>query len=237
MSAITALTAQNTLGVQAIHGLPPEFVKAQLDSVLSDLGVDAIKTGMLHTVDVIQIVSERLSHYSLKNIVVDPVMIAKSGHLLIEEVAIDALRKNLIPLARVLTPNLPEASKLLGQNIKSDDEIESAAKKLAKLGPEAVILKGGHRKDGTSDDCLFVREANSKETIIWLRQKRIETPNIHGTGCTFSSAIAAFLARSVPLNEAIQEAKNYITGALESSGNKKIGKGYGPVDHFFQTRR
>ena len=233
MSAITALTAQNTIGVQAIQGVPPEFVKAQIDSVLSDIGVDVVKTGMLNSIDVIQIVSKAITHYNISNIVVDPVMFAKSGDLLIEDSAMESLLLDLIPLARVLTPNLLEAEKLLNKTLKTTKNIETAARELSELGPSAVIIKGGYSNDAMSNDCVFIKESSQKEKVFWLKQKRIETNNIQGSGCTFSSAVAAFLAHSLLLEEAIITAKNYITQAILSSQPWKMGSGKGPVDHFF----
>ncbi len=233
MSVVTALTAQNTIGVQGIQRIPPEFVKMQMDSVLGDFGADAVKTGMLFSADMIQIVSSTLRQYGTKNIVVDPVMYAKSGDLLIEEASVKVLRDRLVPLAHVLTPNLAEASKLLNKTLKSPEEIEKAARDLSDLGPMAVIIKDGNSSDDSSDDCVFIKDLNGKGQIFWLHQKCVETKNTHGTGCTFSSAIAAFLAKSFSLDMAFRQAKKYITGAIQSSKDWKLGRGRGPVDHFF----
>jgi len=230
MSAITALTAQNTMGVTGIHPVPPEFVAQQIDAVMEDIGVDAVKIGMLHSSDVIHTVAERLTHYRVANVVLDPVMVAKSGHKLLQDEAVEALRMVLIPIATVITPNLPEASVLLQRPIDDVAQMKEACKDLARLGPEAVLLKGGHLRGERSPDVLYVR---AEGTLSTLEGCRVETDNTHGTGCTLSSAIAAHLARGRGIADAVRESKAYITGALEAGAAYRLGQGHGPVHHFF----
>ena len=231
MSVITALTAQNTLGVSGIHGVPTHFVRQQMEAVLTDIGTDAVKIGMLFSPELIVTVAEQLKKFAVTNIVLDPVMIAQSGDKLLQDVAIDALKKHLIPMASIITPNLPEASILLGREITSMDMVHDAAKELCGLGCANVLIKGGHLTGEDSDDCLYLGD---REEMIFLFAKRIETHNNHGTGCTLSSAIAAGLAKGDTLITAVRKAKQYITGALAAGAAYTIGKGHGPVDHFFQ---
>jgi hydroxymethylpyrimidine/phosphomethylpyrimidine kinase len=229
MSVITALTAQNTCGVSAIHPVPPDFIIAQLDAVLSDIGCDAVKIGMLYSAEVIQVIAERLQHYKSPNIVLDPVMVAQSGDRLIQEEAVAALREILFPLAEVVTPNLPEAEILVGYPVKSENEIEKAALDLLKLGPQNVLIKGGHGDGEQSDDYLYLGRYQKR---VVLPGMRLTTENNHGTGCTLSSAIAAHLAKGLPIEEAARQAKEYIGGAIGAGAMYRIGKGHGPVHHF-----
>lgn len=229
MSAITALTAQNTVAVTAIHPVPPAFIARQIDAVMEDIGVDAVKIGMLHSAEVIHTVAERLAHYNVANVVLDPVMVAKSGDRLLQEEAVEALREALIPLVTVLTPNLPEAGVLLGQTIDDDAQFEEACRRLAELGPRAVLLKGGHLGGTSSPDFLYVRGGE----MLQLQAERVETKNIHGTGCTLSSAIAAYLAQGEDIAGAARKAKNYITHALQEGAAYRLGRGHGPVHHFY----
>lgn len=229
MSVITALTAQNTVAVTAIHPAPSEFIAQQIDAVMEDIGVDAVKIGMLHSSEVIRTVAERLRRYQAPNIVVDPVMVAKSGDRLLQEEAVAALKDELIPLATVITPNLPEASVLLGRPIRDEVEMEQACRELGRLGPQAVLLKGGHLTGQRSPDLLYLR-GDDKPTV--LDAERIETRNTHGTGCTLSSAIAALLARGYTILEAVQAAKTYLTQALRAGAAYTLGSGRGPVHHF-----
>ncbi|MDW8137039.1 MAG: bifunctional hydroxymethylpyrimidine kinase/phosphomethylpyrimidine kinase [Bacteroidota bacterium] len=231
LSVITALTAQNTQRVRAVYPVSADFIGAQLDAVLEDIGADAIKIGMLHTEAVIQTVAERLSRYGAAPVVLDPVMVAKSGDRLLEQAAIEALRERLLPLATVITPNLPEAEVLLGQAIRSRDEMPDAARKLLELGPEAVLLKGGHLGGSTSPDLLLWRSAPEP---VWLEAERIQTRNTHGTGCTLSSAIAAHLARGYELLEAVRLAKAFLSEALRYGAVYELGAGRGPVHHFYR---
>ena len=231
LSVITALTAQNTVGVSAIHGVPTQFVRQQMEAVLTDIGADAVKIGMLFSPELIVTVAEQLKKFAITNIVLDPVMIAQSGDKLLQDAAIDALKKHLIPMARIITPNLPEASVLLGREITSMDMVYDAAKELCALGCANVLIKGGHLGGEDSDDCLYLGE---RDEMIFLFAKRIATQNNHGTGCTLSSAIAAGLAQGDTLISAVRKAKQYITGALAAGAAYSIGQGHGPVHHFYQ---
>ncbi len=227
-SAITALTAQNTVGVQAIHNVPPEFVAAQIRSVLEDLDVKAIKIGMLSTAPIIEAVAAALDPYSHIPIVLDPVMIAASGDPLLEASAIDALKARLVPKALVMTPNLPEAAFLLAESIAQDEAgMTAQGHALVRLGAAAALVKGGHGEGPFSTDVLV-----SGTDVRRFETKRLETPNVHGTGCTLSSAIAAGLAKGLSLGDAIGEAKAYVTAAIGASARLRIGRGHGPTHHF-----
>ncbi|WP_417690663.1 bifunctional hydroxymethylpyrimidine kinase/phosphomethylpyrimidine kinase [Roseibium sp.] len=235
-SVITALTAQNTFGVRAIHDVPPDFVQAQLRSVYGDLKVTATKIGMLSRPEIIMAVAEELARLKATApsgcgpIVLDPVMIAASGDPLLAEEAVQGLIDHLIPLADLITPNLPEAARLLGCDIAGDkDAMELQAKSLLKLGAQAILLKGGHGAGDTSSD-LFL----SASGHFWLDAPRIATENTHGTGCSLSSAIAAGLACGELLESAVRQAKIYITGAISAADQLSIGSGHGPVHHFYQ---
>ncbi len=230
MSAITALTAQNTRVVTGIFPAPPEFIARQIDAVMADIGTDAVKIGMLHSPQVIEAVADRLKHWDCPNVVVDPVMISKSGDKLLLDDAVAALRETLIPMATLITPNLPEASVLLERTVETPEDMDRAARDLARLGPANVLVKGGHLTGEQSFDLLFQPEA---DRMIKLPGDRIETPNSHGTGCTLSSAIAAGLARGLELDRAVADAKTYITGALKAGAAYKTGNGHGPVHHFY----
>lgn len=235
MSVITALTAQNTVAVTAIHPVPPSFIAAQIDAVLDDIGVDAIKIGMLHSPDVIATVAERVAHHQVKHIVADPVMVAKSGDKLLQDDAVESLKTALIPLATVITPNLPEASVLLGWDVEDAIEqdpknMEKACRELAQLGAKGVLLKGGHLDGDTSNDLLYIAETDA---FHMLNSTRIETKNTHGTGCTLSSAIAAGFAKGQDLVTAVTSAKQYITGAITAGAEYTLGQGHAPVHHFF----
>ncbi len=230
MSVITALTAQNTRVVTGIFPAPPEFIAQQMDTVLEDLGTDSVKIGMLHSPAVIEAVADRLAFWNGEKIVLDPVMVSKSGDKLLLDDAVFALKTKLIPLATVITPNLPEASVLLGRDIRSDQDMETAARDLGELGCDNVLLKGGHLTGDACFDLLFQKKT---DTFTRLDAPRISTPNSHGTGCTLSSAIAAFLARGEALENAVKKAKAYIHGALEAGAAYTLGKGHGPVMHFY----
>ena len=231
MSVITALTAQNTLGVTGIHAVPVEFVAAQLEAVLSDIGADAVKIGMLFSPELIRTVADGLKQFAPPAIVLDPVMVAQSGDKLLQDEAIDALRNHLIPLAHLITPNLPEASVLLDREITTAADIDQAARDLAGLGCANVLIKGGHLEGGDSDDCLFLA---GERRMVRLPGERIATRNNHGTGCTLSSAIASFIARGESIENAVRLAKEYITGAIRAGAAYTIGHGHGPVHHFFR---
>ncbi len=232
MSVITALTAQNTQGVSGIHAVPVEFVAKQIDAVLSDIGADAVKIGMLFSPELIETVARKLGEYRVPRIVLDPVMVAQSGDKLLRDDAVEALRTHLIPLADVLTPNLPEAEVLLGRRIQCPAEMEAAAEDLAKLGCRNVLVKGGHGEGQGSDDCLVT---GPERRVVWLAGERIDTRNNHGTGCTLSSAIAAHLAKGDDVEAAVRHAKDYITGAIRAGADYRIGHGHGPVHHFWRT--
>ena len=222
MSVITALTAQNTVGVQGIHEVPARFVERQIDSVLTDIGVDAIKTGMLSNQEIIEVVARKIKQYKVKKVVVDPVMISKSGASLLRKEAQEALIKKLIPLAWVVTPNLMEASVLSGMKVTSLEEMKKAAHRIHKLGAKHVVVKGGHLK-GMAIDLLY-----DGRNFDEMEGPRIDTKNTHGTGCTFASAIATLLARGDSLPEAVRKAKTFITMAIQSGLN--LGKGTGPTN-------
>lgn len=231
MSVITALTAQNTMGVSAIHPLPAGFVREQIEVLLNDIGADAIKIGMLYSEELIRTVAGQLKNHPGPHIVLDPVMVSQSGHKLIEEGALEALKGDLIPLSTVLTPNIPEASMLLGRELQDLSDREEAARDLARYGAKSVLLKGGHLSGNESSDLLFIASENR---VVILPGERIPTRNNHGTGCTLSSAVASFLARGLPLEEAVRQSKEYITGAIRAGAEYEIGKGHGPVHHYFR---
>ena len=223
--ALTAVTAQNTRAVTDVEILKPKFVQSQIDAVVSDIGVDAVKTGMLATESIIVAVTERLTGYGIEKIVVDPVMFAKSGDALLDPSSVSALCKLLVPIAFVVTPNLPEAEALTGISIEGEEGIKDAARRIVDLGARAVVVKGGHDCGSDSTDWLYDGQQFSR-----FSTNRIESDNTHGTGCTFAAAITARLARGDDLFSAIDTAKKYLTTALERG--IPIGKGYGPVDHF-----
>ncbi len=231
MSTITALTAQNTQGVIDIQEIEPQFVEKQINSIIEDMGVDAIKVGMLFNTPVIKTVAKCLRKIKACPVVLDPVMFAKSGDRLIQEDAVESIKNELFPLATIITPNIPEVEAFLGYSIDSFDTMQQAAIDLNKSGPKAVVVKGGALSTRASDDCLVIEGGDPQ----WLKQERIETKNLHGAGCTYSSAIAAFLARSYNLDDAVKEAKTYLTQALKASADKKLGHGKGPVMHFYKT--
>ncbi|MCJ2129658.1 bifunctional hydroxymethylpyrimidine kinase/phosphomethylpyrimidine kinase [Methylobacterium sp. E-045] len=229
-SVITALTAQNTLGVQAIHDVPADFIAAQIDSVFSDLAVKAVKIGMLSKPAVIEAVAAGLSrHASRIPIVLDPVMVATSGDRLISDEAVEAMRRHLLPLADLVTPNLPEAATLIEAPVaKSENEAVVQGRKLLAMGARAVLIKGGHAEGTESVDHLMSADG----TLRRFASARVDTRNTHGTGCTLSSAVAAGLARGLPLTEAVAQAKRYVTAAIAASGSVNVGRGHGPVHHF-----
>jgi hydroxymethylpyrimidine/phosphomethylpyrimidine kinase len=228
LSALTAITAQNTRGVLAAQDLPPELVEAQIDAVLEDIGADAAKTGMLSSSAIIEVVARCVSRWNLR-LVVDPVMVAKGGDPLLQPEAITALSTVLLPLAEVVTPNLFEAEVLTGQRIETLDNMRAAAQAIFTLGPRHVVVKGGHRA-ADPVDVYF-----DGKRFAELRAERISTRHTHGTGCTFSAAIAAFMARGFPVDAAIADAKSYITQAIRHAPG--LGKGYGPVGHFWQWQQ
>jgi len=228
LSVITALTAQNTRAVTAIHDVPPDMIAAQLDAVFDDIRIDAVKIGMLSRPEVIEVVAGRLGDYGVSKIVLDPVMVAKSGDALLQPDAVSALVDHILPLATVITPNLPEAGVLLDREPPSDvDAMRKAVTDLRKLGPKAVILKGGHLTDG---DAVDIYEDDEGQVV--LHAERIPTQNTHGTGCTLSAAIAALLGRGLPLSRAAYLAKAYIGRSIAAADVLNVGSGHGPVHHF-----
>lgn len=228
MCAITALTAQNTTGVTDIMEVTPEFLKAQLDCIFTDIRPDAVKTGMVSASALIEVIAERLRFYGAENLVVDPVMVATSGARLISEDAIGTLKKELLPLAKVITPNIPEAEVLSGRTVASEKDMEAAAKEIYEKYGCGVLCKGGHSIND-ANDLLY----DGKE-MIWFKGKRINNPNTHGTGCTLSSAIASGLAKGYDLPTAVRSAKNYISCALAAMLD--LGKGSGPMNHAFAIK-
>ena len=224
MSVITAVTAQNSVGVQAVENLPPAFVAQQLRSVLSDFGADAAKCGMLSTAPIIEAVAATLAEHPIDKLVVDPVMVAKSGDPLLQPDARQALIARILPLALVVTPNLPEAESLVGIPVTTREEMEEAARRIHRLGPRHVLVKGGHLKDEAVDVLWNGRAFTA------FSAPRIDSPNTHGTGCTFSAAIAAGLSRGQPLGEAVREAKAYVTAAIRQGF--RAGRGVGQLRHF-----
>jgi hydroxymethylpyrimidine/phosphomethylpyrimidine kinase len=231
MSVITALTAQNTRGVSGIHAVPPAFAVQQIEAVFSDIGTDAVKIGMLYSAELIAAVSEALKKHNARNIVLDPVMVAQSGDKLLQDDAIEAIKIHLMPLADVVTPNIPEASVLCGRQLKKWGDIESAAEALAQHGSRSILIKGGHGNENKSTDLLFLSRENR---FVRLTADRIETNNNHGTGCTLSSAIASYMARGNDIEAAVQKAKKFMNQAIAAGANYKLGHGHGPVHHFFQ---
>jgi len=227
-SAITAITAQNTVGVRAIHEVPADVVAAQIDAVLEDIGADAAKTGMLFSVEIVEAVADRLRAHAFAPLVVDPVMVAKSGDALLLPEAVQAMLRLILPLATVVTPNAPEAAVLSGVEVRDTESAREAARRIFDLGPALVIVKGGHLDGETSDDLMF--DGRSFEV---LSGKRIDTPHTHGTGCTFSAAIAACLARGLEPAASAREARAFLQGAIEHA--EPLGAGHGPVNHFWRS--
>ncbi|MES0870489.1 bifunctional hydroxymethylpyrimidine kinase/phosphomethylpyrimidine kinase [Pseudovibrio sp. SCP19] len=229
-SVITALTAQNTKGVTAIHDVPPAFVADQMDAVFSDLKVDAVKIGMLSQPEIIDVIATKLAEYDVKRVILDPVMVATSGDVLLQTSAVAVLKQKLFPMAALITPNMQEAAFLLDQPVAgSREDMHSQASLLLDMGANGVLLKGGHGSDDTCDD-LFL----SRDVERWFTAPRHKTQNTHGTGCTLSSAIAAELAKGLALQDAIGEAKEYISQAIKAADTLDVGEGHGPVHHFHE---
>jgi hydroxymethylpyrimidine/phosphomethylpyrimidine kinase len=227
MTAITALTAQNTVGVRSIHAVPSAILADQIDAVAEDIGIDAVKIGMLHSAETVRTVAAALQRHALKTVVLDPVMIATSGAVLIDQEAIAVLVRDLFPLSTLVTPNLDEAALLVGRPLASEADMEGAARQLLEMGASAVLLKGGHLAGNTVSDLLLARGAAPH----WMRAPRIATGNTHGTGCTLSSAIAAQLALGRELADAVEAARGFIRGALEAGAGVRTGAGSGPLNH------
>lgn len=227
MTAITALTAQNTLGVRAIHAVPPAILRAQIDAVVEDIGLHAVKIGMLHSPKIVQTVAESIDRHGMVNVVLDPVMIATSGAVLIDNPAMAALVQELFNRAIVVTPNLDEASLLVGRPVDSEPAMETAAQEMLGMGASAVLLKGGHLAGDVVSDLLVTRDGG----VHWMRAPRIRSANTHGTGCTLSSAIAAHLALGASLPDAVERARTFVRAALEAGAKVRTGGGSGPLNH------
>ncbi len=232
MTAITALTAQNTCGVRAIHGVPPDMLRDQIDAVVEDIGVDAVKIGMLHSPEIVRTVAQAVARHSLPHVVFDPVMVATSGAKLITDEAITVLVTELFPRAAVITPNLDEAALLVGQPLKTVQDMLQAAQTLLAQGARAVLLKGGHLPGDEVVDLLLTADAEP----LWMQATRIDSANTHGTGCTLSSAIAAHLALGLRLPDAVQQARAYVRGALQAGACVKTGQCSGPLNHSFAPK-
>jgi hydroxymethylpyrimidine/phosphomethylpyrimidine kinase len=230
MSAITAVTAQNTLGVHGVYPVSIEGIVKQIDAIGEDLGTDALKTGMLFSSDVIEAVSERIHHYGWLNVVVDPVMIAKGGAKLLQDEAVRAMKEKLIPLTAVITPNIPEAEVLTDVKIESMEDRREASRILVGMGAESVVIKGGHADDGEVIDLFY--DGSTFEELV---SPRIDTPHTHGTGCTFSAAITAQLANGLSMKAAVVTAKEFIRAAIEEELG--IGGGHGPTNHWAYNKR
>ena len=244
MTAITAITVQNTLGVTGIHGIPLETVRGQIDAVVDDIGVDAVKIGMLATPEVVRVVADAIRRHGLRKVVLDPVMVATSGDRLIAPETAQVLVKELFPLATVITPNLDEATMLLGRSIDGIEALDAAVADLLAMGgpggpggsgAPAVLLKGGHLPGNLVMDVLG-RQGQGSAEYLRLQSQRIVTHNGHGTGCTLSSAIASFLAQGLPLVEAVTEARRYILGAIAAGADVYTGQGHGPLNHGYAPR-
>ena len=227
-SAITAVVDENTCGVMGVMPVPPAFVKGQIKSVMDDIEPDAIKIGMVYSQELVEVIAETLSCYSVRNIVIDPVMVATSGDALSNGLIAQAITETLAPMGRLITPNIPEAEVLLGEKINADN-MESAAKELAAKTKTSVLLKAGHLEGNVLTDILY--NAESEETLR-LSSPKVDTRNTHGTGCTLSSAVASFLAHGHGLNDAVRLAKEYISNAIKAGAEYNIGHGHGPVHHF-----
>ena len=229
-SAITAITVQNTLGVQSVFPVTKEILAGQIDAVLSDIGTDAIKIGMLFSSDFVNVVADKIEQYNVKNVVLDPVMVSTSGHRLIEESAVEVIKSRLLPLVRVLTPNVPEAEILIGREIKGECDFHTVAKEIADKYNVSVLLKAGHLSGDTLTDYFYNAEDT---TFTLLPTSRINTKNTHGTGCTLSSALASAIASGNNLTTSAIIAKKYIEQAIISGANYELGGGFGPVNHSF----
>ena len=223
---LTAITAQNTVGVTGVHEIPAEMIIAQMDAVMGDIGADAVKTGMLSSREIVEVVADQVQKYGIRALVVDPVMVAKSGDPLLREDAVEAVRTHLVPLAAVVTPNIPEAESLTGMTIKADADVREAAERIIQMGARTVVVKGGHR-EGPATDLLY-----DGVTFREFSAPRIDTVNTHGTGCTFASAVAAGLAQKKTVEDSVAQAKEYVTEAIRSSF--PVGSGHGPLNHFYR---
>ena len=225
-STLTAITAQNTVAVTAVHEIPTEIIAAQIEAVVTDIGVDAVKTGMLSSSAIVETVARELARHRIGNLVVDPVMVAKSGDSLLRQEAVDSLKTQLVPLAALVTPNVPEAETITGLQITTGEDMREAARRIVALGAKAVVVKGGHL-DGPATDLLY-----DGSDFTEFTSERFDTVNTHGTGCTFASAAAAGLAQGKSVLDAVAQAKEFVTEAIRNS--YPLGKGHGPVHHFYK---
>lgn len=230
-TVLTALPVQNTRGVQSIYSISDQCIEEQLKAILEDIEIDAVKIGMLHRPEVIHIVAKILKQYPKLKIVLDPVMMAKNGKAFLTTAAIEMLKEKLFPLVTLLTPNLPEASVLLQRDVSTQAQMEQAALDLMRMGPEAVVIKSGHLAHGLCDDCLCI--GHRFPEMYWFSSPRIETKNTHGTGCTFSAAVTAYLSKGMNMIDAVDGAKRYLFRCIEAGADFTIGHGNGPVHHFF----
>lgn len=228
MTVLTALPVQNTQGVRSIYEISLECIEEQIRALFEDVGTDVVKIGMLHRPEIVEVVVNLLKEYGPVDIVVDPVMVAKSGDRLLHEEAVTALKELLLPIATVLTPNIPEASDLLDRKLFTEFDMEDAAREICEMGAGAAVVKGGHSEGKLCKDCLWY-----ESKAHWFASDRIQTKNTHGTGCTFSAAIAALLAQGKGIVDATKEAKKYLSGAIRSGAEYKLGFGNGPVNHFY----
>ncbi len=233
-SAITSITVQNTLGVRAIHSVPYDILEGQIDAVMSDFDVKAVKVGMINHFEVATIIAKMILKYKPLHVVIDPVMVSTSGYVLIQEHAIEQLKTKLFPLADVITPNLNETSILLNKVVTRQDEMEDAARSLTFFGCKSALVKGGHLKQDNMTDVLWVKE---EDKAYSFSAPRVQTNNLHGTGCSLSSAIATFLAFGDTIPQAVEHAKEYVAKAIEAGKDVKIGQGNGPVNHFFNPQK
>jgi len=227
MTAITALTAQNTTGVRSIHAVPLQILADQIDAVVEDIGTDAVKIGMLHSAPTVQAVADAIDRHQLRRVVLDPVMVATSGATLIDPPAVASLVRELFPRTALITPNLDEAALLVDRPLRSEADMEAAARELIARGANAVLVKGGHLEGDTVSDLLLLKDADPQ----WMRAPRIATANTHGTGCTLSSAIAAHLALGADLPQAVRQAREFVRGALQAGATVRTGAGSGPLNH------
>jgi len=239
-TAITAITAQNTQGVNSQFALPPQMVYDQITAVIDDLNLSIVKIGMLSNTAIVEAVAKALHDYKPSFIVLDPVIVSSTGHRLLSIEAQETIKEKLIPIADLLTPNIPEMKALTDSPLSSLEEKKEAAQHLFNLGAKAILLKGGHEEGDVKTDVLFVSQQttdNGQQTLSMFTSETVVTKNTHGTGCTLSSAIAAFIARGLSLEDAISEAKNYVTGAIRAGADINIGKGIGPVNHAFNPQK
>lgn len=235
-AAVTAVTVQNTTGVKACHPLSPDVVSAQIEAVLTDIRPQAIKIGMTANADIVRTIAEVLSHYPEIPVILDPVMVSTSGHALVDDKAVRAMITELFPLCTLITPNLPETQRLTSLPVNTPDDLHTAALRLLGTGCRAVLIKGGHRSDNRCADTLYTADNGTLKHFTYATP-RITSPNTHGTGCTLSSAIAALLARNLPLPKAVEQAKSYIQQAIESGCDIRTGNGDGPLNHFFAPEK